>query len=48
MAENDGTQDWEVDYNGKGQERAAGDCRDSGVTMMAAAAEDDGGGQQQQ
>jgi hypothetical protein len=41
-------QDWVADYNGKGQEQAARDVRDSGVAMMAAAVEDGGGGQQWQ
>ncbi len=44
VAENDGTQDWVVDYAGEGQERAARDGRGSGVAFMAGVAEDGGGG----
>ncbi len=42
MADNDSMQDWAADYNVEGQEQAARDGRDSGVSMMAAAAEDSG------
>ncbi len=37
-AEDNGMQDWAVDYNGEGQERAAREGRDNKVAMMAAAA----------
>ncbi len=40
--EDNGMQDWVVDYDGEGQEQAAREGRDSGVAMMAAAADDDG------
>jgi hypothetical protein len=46
VAEDNGMQDWAVDYDGEGQERAAREGGDSRVAMMAAAVEDDGGGQQ--
>ncbi len=35
MADNDGMQDWAADYDVEGQEQAARDGRDSGVSMMA-------------
>jgi hypothetical protein len=43
--EDNGMQDWVVDYNGEGRERAVRECGDSGVAMMAAAAEDGDSGQ---
>jgi hypothetical protein len=43
------THDWvAADCNGKGQEQAVRDGRDSRVVMMAAVAEDGGGGQRWQ
>jgi hypothetical protein len=44
VADNNDTRDWAVDCNGKGQERAVRDGRDSRVVMMAAEAEDGSGG----
>ncbi len=50
-ADDDGSRDCAVDYDGEGRERAVSNGGDSGVAMMAAekmvAAEDSGGGQQQ-
>ncbi len=43
VADNNNTQDWVVDCNGEGQERAVRDGRDSRVVMMAVAVEDNGG-----
>jgi hypothetical protein len=43
--EDNGMQDWAMDYDGEGQERAAREGRDSRVVMMAAAAEHGSGGQ---
>ncbi len=42
MADEEDTQDWAVDCNGEGQERAMRDSRDSRVVMMAVAVEDGG------
>ncbi len=39
-AEENNMQDWAVDYDWEGQERAAREGRDSGVGMMAETAED--------
>ncbi len=41
-------QDWAVDWDGEGQERAVRDGRDSGVVMMAVAVEDGGSRRQRQ
>ncbi len=46
--EDNGMQDQAVDYNGEGQERAAGEGGDSRVAMMVAAAENGCGGQRWQ
>jgi hypothetical protein len=46
--EDNGMQDWVVDYNREGQEQAARVGRDSGVAMIAEAVEDGGGRQQWQ
>ncbi len=43
VADNNDTQDWVVDCNGEGQERAVREGGDSGVVMMAVAVEDGGG-----
>ena len=48
VVDNDNTQDWVVDCNGEGQERAVRDSRDSGVVMMTVAVEDGGGRQRRQ
>ncbi len=49
-ADDNGSQDWMADYDGKGREWLAKKGGDSGVVMMAAAklaaAEDSGSGQQ--
>jgi hypothetical protein len=42
VADNNNMQDWAVDSDGEGQERAVRDGRDSGVVMMAVAVEDSG------
>ncbi len=44
--EDNGMQDWAVDYDGEEKERVAREGGDSRVAMMAAAAEGGGGGQQ--
>jgi hypothetical protein len=48
VADDDDTQDWVVDCNEEGQERAVRDGGDSRVLMMAVAVEDGGGGRQRQ
>ncbi len=48
VADDDDMQDWVVDYNREGWERAARDGRDSKVAIMAVAAEDRGSGQWRQ
>jgi hypothetical protein len=46
VADNKDTQDWTVDCNGEGREKAVRDSRDSGVVMMAVVVEDGNSGQQ--
>jgi hypothetical protein len=45
VADNNDTQDWAVDCDEEGRERAVRDGGDSRVVMMAAAAEHGGSGQ---
>jgi hypothetical protein len=44
VTDNNSTQDWAEDCNGKGQERVVRDNGDSRVVIMAVAVEDGGGG----
>ncbi len=44
VADDDDMQDWAVDCDGEGRERAVRDGGDSGVVMMAVAVEDSCGG----
>jgi YD repeat-containing protein len=43
VADDDDTQDWAMDCNGEGQERAVRDSGDSRVVMMAVVVEDGSG-----
>ncbi len=48
VADDKDMQDWVVDCNGEGQERAVRDSRDRGVVVMAVAVEDGGSGRRWQ